>query len=153
MTIRKEITIVNKNKKIYIYHNKEHILTIKNYCEKKIFFETMAMVPSVHIFHEQQFRLDPGEKPPFRGHRGKQVGKIPEEHSKVYKQIGSMLKNFRTKKGLSVVEVCDRLSVNLLVMQKTESGRRRISKKEIELLSSIYGVDPKPAIDMLSKLE
>ena len=153
MSLRKEIQILNKRKRIYIYHDKVHIATNKNNDENPINLEVLLMEPTTHIFHELNFKLDPGEAPPFAGHRGCRLGKIPEKQKAIYKQIGGILKKCREEADLSTSFVVDKLGINLLTLQKTEKGERRIYQSEIRLLCNLYAAETKPLIDLLIQIE
>jgi len=153
MTIKKEMHIVNKNKRIYIYYGKLHIMTLKNISDGQIYIEALLMDPSSHIFHALNFKLDPGEAPPFSGHRGSRVGKMKPEEKEIYTRIGTILKQNREKCGLSLGHVIAKLGITLIVLQKTEAGLRRISQSEIRLLCKLYQADTKELIDLLVQIE
>ena len=153
MTIKKEMHIINKNKRVYIYYGKVHVATLKNVSDGQVYFEALLMDPSSHIFHALNFKLDPGEAPPFAGHRGSKVGKIKEEQKNLYSKIGLILRENREKVGLSLSHVAAKLGITLVVLQKTEAGSRRISQSEIRLLCNLYRTDTKPLIDLLVQIE
>lgn len=151
--MKKEIIIINKRKRIYIYHNKLHILTIKNDSDVPITLESLLMTPDVNIFHALNFKLNPGEAPPFRGQRGAQLGKASDEQKTIYKKIGSILKKNREDAGMSMSHVVGKLSLNLPVLQKTEAGARRIYQSEIRLLCQLYDAESAIPLKLLEELE
>lgn len=153
MSLRKEVHILNKRKRMYIYYDKVHIATVKNDDDKPITLEVLLMEPKSNIFHELNFKLKPGEAKPFAGHRGCVLGKIPESHRIIFKKIGELLKKAREKSGLSASHVVGKLGLNLLTLQKTEKGERRIYQSEIRLLCKLYKQDPEPMISQLILLE
>lgn len=151
--MKKEIHVVNKRGRIYIYHKKVHILTLKNDSDAPITLESLLMYPDVHIFHALKFKLNPGETPPFQGHRGCRLGKVSPEQKEIYKKIGLVLKEYREAAGLSMSHVAGKLSLNLPVLQKTEQGDRRIYHSEIRLLCQEYEADPAIPLKLLEAIE
>ncbi|MCP1159359.1 helix-turn-helix domain-containing protein [Bacillus infantis] len=57
------------------------------------------------------------------------------------KNIGLMIKDQRTKMGLSQTELADKLGVTKSFMSKLESGKKPISLKRLAELGSILQID------------
>lgn len=59
-----------------------------------------------------------------------------------YKKVGERLQNFREVRGLTRAVVAQRLGVSEKDLEEMETGKKKLSSENIEVLRETFSLDP-----------
>jgi transcriptional regulator with XRE-family HTH domain len=59
-----------------------------------------------------------------------------------YKKVGERLQNFREVRGLTRAVVAQRLGINEKDLEDMETGKKKLSSENIEVLRDTFSLDP-----------
>ena len=69
-------------------------------------------------------------------------GKMIMETDIDYKKVGERLQNFREVRGLTRAVVAQRLGISEKALEDMETGKKKLSKENIEVLRETFSLDP-----------
>ena len=59
-----------------------------------------------------------------------------------YKKVGERLQNFREVRGLTRAVVAQRLGISEKALEDMETGKKKLSQENIEVLRETFSLDP-----------
>jgi len=59
-----------------------------------------------------------------------------------YKKVGERLQNFREVRGLTRAVVAQRLAISEKILEDMETGKKKLSQENIEVLKETFSLDP-----------